>query len=97
MIQMKILATITEIIGWLQIAALPSALGVISALIIIHNISGPTGKVLGALAAILSIAIGIVWATKVWKKHGTVWFLSRVNASPELDAREESIEGNLNK
>lgn len=39
--------------------------------------------------ALLALIIGIVFATRVWKKQGTMHFLSRVSASPELDGTAE--------
>jgi len=44
-----------------------------------------TGLLLGLLVALLGLVVGIIWATKQWKGKGTVWFMSRTMATPELD------------
>ena len=36
----------------------------------------------------IGLIIGIVWATRIWKKQGTIEFVSRVNASPEYNRNE---------
>jgi hypothetical protein len=38
---------------------------------------------------LVGIISGILYANKIWKTKGTVWFMSRVNASPELDNQFE--------
>jgi hypothetical protein len=43
------------------------------------------GLTIGLTISIIGLLLGIVWATKVWKKTGTSTFMSRVNASPELN------------
>jgi hypothetical protein len=35
------------------------------------------------------LILGIIWATRTWKKHGTMQFLSRLNATPDLDKKTE--------
>ena len=81
----KILEFITEAIGWLQIVASPLLIGLgIGALI---YFSHPTElrMITGIGVAALGLIVGIVWATRVWKKYGTMRFLSRIIATPELD------------
>lgn len=34
---------------------------------------------------ILGLVVGIIWANKMRKTKGTLWFISQVNASPDLD------------
>lgn len=74
-----------EIIAWLQIVASPLLIGLgIGAYLYYKN---PTiGFLILAIAlGLIGIIIGILWANKVWKTKGTLWFISRVNASPDLD------------
>lgn len=40
----------------------------------------------------VSLIMGVIWATRVWKKHGTIHFVSRVMATPELDNPEENVD-----
>ncbi len=80
---------IAEVWGWLQIVASPLIVGVIVGAII--YLSNPTSARL-ALAIIVGLAgliIGILFANKVWKKHGTLYFISRVMATPELEHSED--------
>ena len=77
--------TFTEIIGWLQIVASPLFVGVIIGGLI--YLSNPTNLrlLIGISIAIIGLLVGIIWATRIWKKSGTVNFVSRISASPELD------------
>ena len=79
----------TEIVGWLQIVASPLLFGLIIGTCI--YLSDPTTLrlVIGIGVALIGLIIGIVFATRVWKKQGTMHFVSRVMASPELDNLEE--------
>ena len=80
----KVFEFITEVIGWLQIATSPFLIGVgVGALVYFSNPSS-TRLILGILIALTGLIVGIVWATKIWKKKGTIWFMSRVIAFPEL-------------
>ena len=74
-----------EIAGWIQIVFSPLLAGVIVGGIVYLAIGGTVGMILGILVAIIGLIIGIIWANKIWKKTGTIHFISRVNASPELD------------
>ena len=52
-----------------------------------------TGKIIGACICVLGLIGGIVWATKRYKsKKGTIWFMSRTMASPELDKNKEELK-----
>ena len=44
-----------------------------------------TGLVIAILVAATSLIIGIIWATRVWKKKGTLNFLSEVLKSDDLN------------
>lgn len=74
-----------EIAGWIQIVFSPLLAGIIVGGIVYFAIGGTVGIIFGILIATIGLGIGIVWANKIWKKTGTVHFISRVNASPELD------------
>ena len=74
-----------EIVAWLQIVASPLLIGLgIGAYLYYKN---PTTLflILAIALGLIGFVIGILWANKVWKTKGTLWFISRVNASPDLD------------
>ncbi len=79
----------TEMVGWLQIVASPLLAAVVLAALIYF--SNPTiFRLFFAIAVILlGLVVGIIFATRVWKKQGTVHFVSRVMATPELDNLDE--------
>lgn len=74
-----------EIIGWLQIVASPLLIGLgIGAFIYFPN-PNLTRLVIAIIVCVLGLVIGIVWANRIWKTKGTMWFVSQVNATPDLD------------
>jgi hypothetical protein len=78
-----------EVIGWIQIVFSPLLLaGIIGFIIYVSNPTA-TRLVVGIIVSFIGLIIGIVFANRVWKKHGTMHFVSRVSASPELDNTEE--------
>jgi hypothetical protein len=88
-VKMSFFEYATEVIGWLQIVASPLLGGlVIAALIYFSN---PTIlRLLIAIGiALIGLIVGIVFDTRIWKKQGTMHFLSRVSATPELDNLDE--------
>lgn len=84
----RFLQLFTETIGWLRIALSPFLIALLIGAIIYFNLHNTLGVVLGIGIAGIGLIIGIVWATRVWKKQGTNVFLSRVMATPELDNKE---------
>jgi hypothetical protein len=79
----------TEVIGWLQIAAFPLLLGLLAGACIYFSDPTTVRLVIGIGVVITGLITGIVFATRVWNKKGTVYFVSREMASPELDNLEE--------
>lgn len=79
----------TEVVGWLQIVASPLLAGLgLGAIIYFPNPT--TLRLVIAIGVVLiSLIGGIVFATGIWKKQGTIHFVSRVMASPELDNLDE--------
>lgn len=82
---MKIFECLTSFIAWLQIVFSPLFFGVVLGLMVYGIYPTTTGLFLGIAFTILGLTVGIIFATRVWKKQGTVNFISRVSASPELD------------
>ena len=82
---MRILRLIPEIIGWLQIAASPLVAGLILGSIIYLAKTDTFGLIIGIIIALTGLVVGVVWATKVWRREGTVNFVSRLLGTPELN------------
>lgn len=78
----------TESLGWLRIAASPAIIGLVAALLIYFPAPSDTRLVLAISLAVLGLLAGAVWATRIWKKRGTVDFMARVMETPELDKPE---------
>ena len=76
---------ITEIIGWLQIVASPLLIGLGIGAIIYFPDPTLLRLIIGIIISIIGLIVGIVWANKIWKTKGTVWFMSQVSATPDLD------------
>ena len=90
----RIFELITESIGWLQIVASPLLIGLIVGAIIYFPDPTTTRLALGIIVATLGLVIGVIWATKQWKGKGTIWFMSRIMATPELDKPDEEVKPN---
>ena len=87
---MKALEFLTKVLAWLQIAASPLIAGIIIGLIIYANRSDTLGTVLAISVAVSGLITGIILATRIWKKKGTVEFVSRIMATPDLDKQKET-------
>jgi hypothetical protein len=79
----------TEVVGWLQIVASPALTGLVIGFLIYLYTPDTLGMLLGIAVASIGFIVGVIWATKVWKRSGTVHFMSRVMATPELDKKDE--------
>ncbi len=85
----RVFERIMELIGWLQIVASPVFLALfISGIIYLPN---PNTTTLVVCISILLIALvfGIWWATKIYRTKGTMWFMSRIMATPEIDSENK--------
>jgi hypothetical protein len=85
---MKVFHVITEVFGWLQIVASPFLAGLIIGGIVYLAKRDAIGLTIGIIIASIGLVVGIVWATKVWRRKGTVNFMSRLLGTPELDKKE---------
>lgn len=88
----KFVEKIPEIVGWVKIAAPASIIGLVLGACVYWKFQTPLGKGAGISLAVLGLIIGAVWATKQWKKTGTIAFLSRIEAMPELDDNQEKTQ-----
>jgi hypothetical protein len=76
---------ITEIIGWLQIVASPLLIGLGIGAFIYFSDQTLLRLIIAIIISTIGLVIGIIWANKIWKTKGTVWFMSQVSATPDLD------------
>jgi phosphotransferase system glucose/maltose/N-acetylglucosamine-specific IIC component len=74
----KVLEIFLEIIGWLQITAGVTFLAGLPALFVVVKYDTATGRNIALIIVILGFVIGVVWATRIWIKHGTINWLSQV-------------------
>jgi ABC-type amino acid transport system permease subunit len=87
---LKYFELFTEIIGWLKIAASPTLLGLFAALFIYFLNPTKSTLIIAVIVFKLGLIIGIVIATKKFKSSkGTIWFLSRTMATPDLDKKDK--------
>ncbi|WDF47550.1 hypothetical protein PQ459_03460 [Chryseobacterium sp. KACC 21268] len=83
----------TEIVGWLQIFLSPFIISLILATVIYVAFDSIFSIILSVLILIIGIVIGIKLANKIYNsKDGTMHFVSRVSASPELDEEDKDIK-----
>jgi len=81
-----------EILGWLQIVASPLLFASIIGFIIYISKPSTIRLIIAIVIATLGLIIGIFWATKIWKKKGTIHFMSRIMATPDLDPPNEETK-----
>lgn len=79
----------TEWIGWLRIVASPFLIGVVLAALVYVSHPGAWTLLFAGVLALAGLVVGIVWANKQMKGKGTVFFLSRIMANPEVDKMEQ--------
>lgn len=92
----RLFELLMELIGWIQIALSPTLLGVVIGFILYTNIPTPYGWIIGAMITFIGLVAGIVLATRKFKTTGTMHFISRISATPELDSKE-SVGKNITK
>jgi F0F1-type ATP synthase assembly protein I len=79
----------TELIGWLSIAISPFVIGSFIGLIIYSYKTDKTSLLIAILIACLGLVAGVIWATRIWRKRGTISFLSKLNSSERIQTEEE--------
>jgi hypothetical protein len=97
----KLLERIAEIVAWMQIVASPLLVGIILAAFLYFSDPSIDRFFIGIVIVFIALIIGIAWANKIKKTKGTVWFMSRMMATPELDKLDtdinESTDSNLDE
>ena len=64
----KILEFITELFGWIQIVFFPSLIGLVVGAIVFYYMPDNVGLTIGIVIAIVGLVVGVIFATRVWKK-----------------------------
>jgi hypothetical protein len=80
---------VAEVFGWLQILASPLLISLVFAAFVYFPNPNGLRLFISFIIIATGLIIGIVFASRAWRKNGTMHFMSRVNASPELDDVEE--------
>lgn len=94
----KIFEFLAEAFGWLMIVASPFLIGLIIGAVIYFSDPTEVRLIAGISFAAIGLIVGILWATKIWRsKRGTIGFLSRIMATPELDNEENNVSQNIDK
>ncbi|RTL58482.1 MAG: hypothetical protein EKK37_09100 [Sphingobacteriales bacterium] len=75
---MKGIKLILEIIGWCQIAFGTTLFFALIAAALYYAYTNDTTAMLAIAIIIAGFITGIVWATRIWIKHGTIEWLSRI-------------------
>lgn len=78
---------IIELISWFRIAVSPFLIGTLIGGIVYLKM-GEEGFFPGIVITAIGGIIGVLWATKIWSKQGTNNFISRIDATPELDKKQ---------
>jgi len=75
---MKLIEIILEIIGWLQIVIGVTLAAGLIALLIYLKWTNEMGKIVGIIIISIGFILGAIWSTRIWKRHGTIAWLSRI-------------------
>jgi hypothetical protein len=86
---------LTEAVGWLQIVASPFLLGLILGAIIYFTNPNTMRLIIGIVVALAGLLSGILLANKQWKGNGTISFMSRIMATPELDKQLQKNDDDM--
>jgi len=82
---MKIFDFITEIIACLQIAISPIIISILLAAAVYYYKQDRICLILSIIILLAGIITGVIWATRIYRKRGTVNFMAKVSSNPELD------------
>jgi disulfide bond formation protein DsbB len=72
----KLFEIIVDVFSWLKIVASPLLIGSIIGFCIYLNEPNNLGLIIAIIFVLIGALIGIFWASRVWKKHGTTNYLS---------------------
>lgn len=86
---LKFIAFTIELMNGLYIMLSPFLAGLILGALAVVGIEGVWGEVIGISLFCIGLIVGIYWAVSVAKKKGTTNFMSKINASPDLDEQDK--------
>ncbi|MFC6225065.1 hypothetical protein ACFP2F_17585 [Hymenobacter artigasi] len=81
---MKLIEQLLSSLAWLQLFIAPALIGSFLGLLLWLNFRSGWGVVGGGILALLGIGVGIAFAEKARRGKGTIEFMSRTSAHPEL-------------
>jgi hypothetical protein len=81
---------IFEIIGWLKIMASPFFIGIVIGSLIYFPAPSNTRLIIASIIVFIGLVVGIIVATRIWKRKGTMYYLSQIMATPDLDNIHEN-------
>ncbi len=87
---MKTIEFLLKILAWLAIVISLLLVGVIIAGILYLSIPGRLGAGLAIGVIVLDLVFGIVYATRIWNREGTLNFIGRIRATPGLDNYDQN-------
>ncbi|MBL7805754.1 MAG: hypothetical protein JNL02_18570 [Saprospiraceae bacterium] len=93
----KVFRIFVEILFGLQIAAAPTAIGIILGFLIYLKFPTDGGMFMAVGFALIGLFVGIVWAVRTTLTQGSANFMSRINATPELDHKDPPQDENQHK
>ena len=77
---------VIEWINWIKIVLSPAILcAIIGVAIYLSMEDKATGAFLLVFIIAIGVGLGVFWANKIKKKHGSTHFISRSDASPDID------------
>ena len=85
----KFFELLTELIGWVSIAISPFLIGSLIGLVIYNYKTDKTGLLIAITISCFGLVAGVIWATIIWRKTGPITFLSKLNSSERIQAKEE--------
>jgi hypothetical protein len=85
----RFLHYLTEVIAWIQIVLSPVLFSCLIACFVYFPNQSNTRLVISILIILLGFLIGIYFASKIWKKQGTVSYLSKLSETPDIDKMNE--------
>ena len=75
---MKVIEIILEIIGWFTIVIGVTLGAALIAFVIYKKWDNQAGRTIAIIICCIGFIAGAIWATRIWKKHGTIAWLSQI-------------------
>ena len=82
---MKFLQILIDFLNYLKIMASPTLIGFFIGIIVYANKTDEVGLMIAIGIAVIGIICGILLANWAKRKVGTTEFMSKINASPDID------------